>query len=178
MKAVRSVVAIGIGAALFFVIGYAVRVPIFANTNIGFQYAILAFFGVVFGPVVGGLVGLIGHALIDLTYGWGIWWSWVIVSGIVGVGFGLLKKLVNIETGFGVKKAITFNIGNLICNGLGWALIAPILDQVIYKEPFDKVITQGWSGGISNFLAVLVIGTLLLFLYSKTKFSKGSLTKE
>ena len=48
---VKTVVAIGIGAALFFVLG-KIAIPSFvANTNISLQYAILAMFATLFGPI-------------------------------------------------------------------------------------------------------------------------------
>lgn len=93
---VKSIVAIGIGAALFFVLGRFVAIPSpVPNTNISVQYGLLAFLAVVYGPVVGGLVGLIGHALIDFSYGWGIWWSWVIASAVFGVLVGFATKVLS-----------------------------------------------------------------------------------
>lgn len=72
---VVQVVAIGIGAALFFVLGRFVAIPTpIPNTTISIQYAILAVLAVLYGPWVGLLAGLIGHVLIDVT-GYGIWIS-------------------------------------------------------------------------------------------------------
>ena len=70
---VKTIVAIGIGAALFFVLGRFVAIPSpVPNVNICVQYGLLAFMSVVFGPIAGALMGLIGHALIDFSYGWGV----------------------------------------------------------------------------------------------------------
>ena len=52
---VRSVVAIGIGAALFFVLGkVSIPTPV-PNTYISLQYAIQAVFATLFGPIAGQL---------------------------------------------------------------------------------------------------------------------------
>jgi len=73
---VRSIVATGIGAALFFVLGRFVAIPSgVPNTNIALQYGVLAFIAAVFGPIAGLLSGLIGHFFIDFSFGWGVWWS-------------------------------------------------------------------------------------------------------
>ena len=65
-----TVVAIGIGAALFFVLGRFVAIPSpVPNTNIAAQYGLLAFMAALFGPLAGMLIGLIGHALIDFSWG-------------------------------------------------------------------------------------------------------------
>ena len=95
---VVTIVAIGIGAALFFVLGRFVAIPSpVPNTTISIQYGLLAFMAALFGPVAGILIAFIGHALIDFSYGWGIWWSWVIASGVAGLVMGLGAKKINVE---------------------------------------------------------------------------------
>ena len=107
---VRMVVATGIGAALFFVLMRFVAVPSgIPNTTLNLAYAILALFAGIFGPLAGLLIGLIGHVLTDLTWGYGIWWSWVIASAVFGLIVGLFFKLYRIEDGeFGTKQLIIF----------------------------------------------------------------------
>lgn len=69
-NSIKTVVAVGIGAALFFVLGRFVAIPSpVPNTNISLQYAVLALLAAMYGPVAGGLIGFIGHALIDLSWG-------------------------------------------------------------------------------------------------------------
>ena len=92
-SSIKTVVAVGIGAALFFVLGRFVAIPSpVPNTNISLQYAVLALLAAMYGPVAGGLIGFIGHALIDLSWGGSPWWSWVITSAFVGVVIGLFAK--------------------------------------------------------------------------------------
>lgn len=175
---VKTFVAIGIGAALFFVLGRFASIPVFANTSVNIQYALLAFMAVVFGPVAGALIGLIGHALIDFTT-YGPWWSWILTSAVVGLVIGFFGRKINVESGsFTQKDAISFNIANVIGNAIGWILIAPTLDILIYQEPANKVYTQGLIAGVANIVTTAVVGTLLLYAYSKTKTKKGSLDRE
>mgnify|MGYP000363886759 FL=1 len=73
---IKTVVAIGIGAALFFVLGRFVAIPSgVPNTNISLQYAVLGLLAAMYGPLAGGLIGFIGHTLIDLSWGGSPWWS-------------------------------------------------------------------------------------------------------
>lgn len=66
---VKTIVAIGIGAALFFVLGRFVAIPSpVANTTVSTQYGLLAFLSVVYGPVAGALVGFIGHTQIGRAH--------------------------------------------------------------------------------------------------------------
>jgi energy-coupling factor transport system substrate-specific component len=50
---------------------------------------------------------------------------------------------------------------------LVWGFVARTLDLVIYKEPFGKVTIQGFAAAGVNSVVVLVLGSLLLFGYSK-----------
>ena len=52
---IKTVVAIGIGAALFFVLGRFVAIPSgVPNTNIRLQYAVLGLLAAMYGPLAGG----------------------------------------------------------------------------------------------------------------------------
>lgn len=177
---VKTIVAIGIGAALFFVLGRFASVPVFANTTLTFQYALLAFFAVLFGPIAGALIGLVGHILIDLTFPWGLWWSWILVSGVVGCGFGFVMKGVKLDEGAftSVRGILQFIIGTALVNLVAWGGLAPVLDILMYEEPANRVFTQGLVAFTGNALTTAVVGTLLLVAYFKARPAKGSLTKE
>ena len=177
---VKTIVATGIGAALFFVLGRFVAIPSgVPNTNISIQYGLLAFIAAVYGPIAGLLSGLIGHFLIDFSWGWGVWWSWVIASSFFGCVMGFLTRRFTLEDGeFSKHDAIGFNIGQAISHLLAWVLIAPVLDIVMYAEPANKVFLQGLVSAGINILATGVVGTLLLFAYAAAKPKKGSLKKE
>ena len=80
---IKEVVAIGIGTALFVVLTN-VQVPfmIIPNTALQSRVAVLTFFSAVFGPIVGGAIGIIGHALGDALFYGSVWWSWVFPDGL------------------------------------------------------------------------------------------------
>lgn len=177
---VKTVVAIGIGAALFFVLGRFVAIPSgVPNTNISLQYAVLGLLAGMFGPIAGGLIGFIGHTLIDLSLGGSPWWSWVIASAITGVISGILWKQLGIMKGnFGKMQIVTFILTALVAHAIAWIVIAPVLDILIYAEPSDKVFVQGAVAAAANFLTTAVVGTLLAIAYNKTVAKQGSLDKE
>ena len=127
---VKTIVAIGIGAALFFVLGRFVAIPSpVPNTNISTQYGLLAFMAVLFGPLAGALIGFIGHALIDFSFGWGVWWSWVIASGVFGLLVGLASKKIRLDEGVcGKKEILGFNVTQIIAHIICWGLVAPVLE--------------------------------------------------
>lgn len=144
-NSIKTVVAIGIGAALFFVLGRFVAIPSpVPNTNISLQYAVLALLAAMYGPVAGGLIGFIGHTLVDLSWGGIPWWSWVITSAFVGVVVGAFARKLNVQEGdFGKAKAAVFAIANVVAHVIGWVVVAPVLDILIYAEPAKKSICTG-----------------------------------
>ena len=177
---VKTVVAIGIGAAIFFLLARFASIPVFANTYISFQYAVLGFFAALFGPIAGALIALIGHSLTDLSFGFGLWWSWIIVSTIVGFCFGFILKKVKVAEGeFDNPKVVAqFCIWTAIIHLVGWGVIAPALDILIYAEPVEKIFVQGLIAGVANAVTTAVIGSILLFIYSKTRPKTGSLKQD
>ncbi|HFI0047850.1 TPA: ECF-type riboflavin transporter substrate-binding protein [Streptococcus suis] len=178
-NSIKTVVATGIGAALFVVIGLLINIPTFVpNTSIQLQYAVQTLLSVVFGPVVGFLVGFIGHTLKDsLTYG--PWWSWILASGVVGLVIGFAKNRLRVEEGiFEGKDILVFNIFQVVANVIAWGIIAPVLDIVIYSEAANKVFTQGLVAGIVNSITVAIAGTILLGVYARSQTKTGSLSKD
>ncbi len=103
----------------------------------------------------------------------------MVASGVACFGAGLVYPRLKVEEGiFGVKDILMFNAYQIISNAVAWIIVAPVLDIVIYAEPVNLVFTQGVAATILNAISAGVIGTLLLFAYSKTRAKKGSLTKE
>jgi energy-coupling factor transport system substrate-specific component len=176
----RTIVATGLGAAIFTLLFMYVKVPSpIPETSFQTAYGLSALFGALFGPIAGGLIAFIGHALSDgIQYG-SPWWSWVIASGVSGIIFGFSYKRTNVEEGeFKVKDILTFNIIQIIGNLVAWVIVAPVLDIVIYQEPVNLVFTQGITAAIMNSISAGVIGTLLLIAYAATRTKKGSLAKK
>ncbi|MDR3145975.1 MAG: ECF-type riboflavin transporter substrate-binding protein [Treponema sp.] len=176
---VRTVVAIGIGSALVFVLMRFVAIPSgVPNTNLNLASAILTVFGALFGPIAGLLIGFIGHTLTDLTWG-GVWWSWVIADALYGLLIGLFWKVYRIEEGeFDLKNCLVFNAVQIAANVIAWIGVAPVLDILIYQEPANKVFLQGIVAGGLNAAVVLILGSILVFGYAKTRVKAGSLKAE
>ncbi|WP_430509778.1 ECF-type riboflavin transporter substrate-binding protein [Gottfriedia solisilvae] len=177
---IKSIVAIGIGAAVFIILGRFGSIPTgVPNTNVETAYAFLALMAVLYGPLAGLLIGLIGHTLKDAIFYGSPWFSWVIASAIVGLIIGLASKKINIQNGeFGNKGMIQFNLIQVLANALAWFVVAPALDILIYSEPVNKVFVQGVVAGVANIVTVAILGTILLTVYAKTRPKQGSLTKD
>ena len=177
---IKEVVAIGIGTALFVALTQ-IQIPLgfIPNTALQPRAALLAFLAAVFGPVVGGAVGLIGHALGDALFYGSVWWSWVFPDAVFGILVGVFASKYAIKDGGFDKKAIVlFEIVQVVGNALAWILVAPVLDILIYAEPANKVFSQGFFAFLGNIIIIAILGTLLAVGYSKIGAKSSSLTKE
>ncbi len=75
----RQVVYGAIGAALYGALSWFTNfLAIPAAGNISFRpaVAVLIFFGVAYGPIVGLLAGFIGNTIGDQASGYGFYWNW------------------------------------------------------------------------------------------------------
>jgi len=177
---IQQVVAAGIGTALFVALTQ-VQIPlvIVPNTALQVRAALLAFLSAVYGPIVGGIVGLLGHALGDAFFYGSVWWSWVFPDAIFGILVGLFAKKFKItEGGFDVKAIVLFNIVQVVANAIAWIIAAPVLDIIVYAEPANKVFAQGALAFVANIIIIAILGTLLGVAYSKIMTKSSSLQKE
>lgn len=177
---IKEVVATGIGTALFVVLT-EVQIPLgfIPNTSLQPRAAVLTFLAAVFGPLVGGIVGLLGHALGDAMFYGSVWWSWVFPDAVFGIIVGLFVKKYKIkEGGFEGKAIVLFNVVQIVANAIAWIVVAPVLDILIYSEPANKVFAQGVFAFLGNIIITAILGTLLGVGYTKIGAKSSSLTKE
>ena len=176
----RTIVATGIGAALFTLLFMYIKIPTgIPETQVQSAYGVGGFFAAMFGPVAGFLIAFIGHAISDSVQYGSAWWSWVIASGVTCFVIGLSFPKLKVDEGqFTVKDMILYNIYQIVGNVIAWLVVAPVLDIVIYAEPANLVFTQGIGATVLNAISAGVIGTVLLLLYSKTRAGKGTLKQE
>ncbi|MEZ8346144.1 ECF-type riboflavin transporter substrate-binding protein [Vibrio splendidus] len=176
----KTVVVIAIGAALYGIGGLPMfGVPVFANTTLKPAMAVLALFSVLFGPIVGFLVGFIGHWVTDLFAGWGVWLTWVLGSGIVGIVIGLFPMMTKNRLQQGelpMKDFVLFVVLALAGNVVGYGCSA-FLDTILYAEPFTKVFTQLSIIAAGNTVLIAVVGFLILKSVAKRNKQSRNLTE-
>ncbi|MCR4903998.1 MAG: ECF-type riboflavin transporter substrate-binding protein [Butyrivibrio sp.] len=178
---IKEVVAMGIGTALFVVLTN-VQIPLVfvPNTALQPRMAILAFFSAVFGPIVGAVIGFLGHALGDAIFYGSVWWSWVIPELVIGLAIGFFApKFAVKEGGFiSTKPIVLFNIVQVVANAVAWILVAPVFDIIIYSEPANKVFVQGAFAFLGNIIIIGILGTILLTAYSRISGKSSNLKAE
>ena len=168
-----------LGAAMFFVIGKFVAIPTpIPNFSLFLQFAILVVFGFYFGPVVGLGVGFLGHFLIDLLSGYGLWFSWIIASGVFGLLVGLTSKIINHwPSPYKVPKILIFSGFVVLIGALCWGVIAPSGDILIYAEPYDVVFIEGIVAFATNTGTALALGLPLIYALKRVPIKHTIINK-
>lgn len=174
-NALRKPAIIVIGAGLFFALGRFVSLPSPVETvDICVQYGLLAFLAVACGPMTGALAGLIGHILIDLSYG-ELCWSWILASAAFGGLLGVLGNVVHLTAAEPDREhLIRFNLCQVATHVVCWAGIAPVLEILLYAENMDRIFEQGLTAALSNSVTTAIVGSALLTAYAAIKRSRNA----
>ena len=155
----RQVVYGAIGAALYGALSWATNFfPLPAAGNITFRpaVAVLIFFGVAYGPIVGLLAGFIGNTLGDLISGFGFYWNWSLGNGLMGMVAGLIMASIT-----------DFKARSQIIKAVGWGALGIAVGMLFAS------LTEIFMGGIDlntalvgyfvpAFLGNLVVTAILL----------------
>ena len=164
-KHLYRMIITGLGTALFFVIGRFLAIPTpIPNFSLYLQYAILVVFGFYFGPVVGFGVGFLGHLLIDLLSGYGIWITWIISSGVFGLLVGLVGYIINKwPNPYKPLKIVIFSLATAVAGAICWIVIAPLGDILVYQVGLETVFVEGLVAFSTNVASALIMGLPLIF---------------
>ena len=164
-KHIYLMVVTALGISMFFVIGKFLAIPTpIPNLSIFLQYAILIVFSFYFGPLVGFSIGFFGHFMIDLLSGYGLWFSWIVSSGLFGLLAGLASLLVNkLFNPYKITAMLLFLLLVTIDGAICWVLIAPIGDILFYQEPFKLVLLEGAVAFGTNMASVLLAGLPIIY---------------
>ena len=181
---VKNILATIIGTLLFFVLGRYIAISIpGTNDVINLQGIITTVFGVICGPIVGAIIGLIGQLLVEISwfglslksYAWGS----IVAAAIFGYLIGFLGKTVHInKQKFNSRKMVIFNIMQIIANGIAWFIVASLLNTIIYKQHFVKELLRGLRTWGANVVIIAIFGTLILAIYSKVRPKKTKTRKQ
>ena len=138
--------------------------------------AIHSVFAAIFGPLAGLLIGFIsqffmvitnsilwGIAIDDIFWRWPTWWHALIFVSLFGLAIGYFRKHYPIEQGtFGIKQMAMFNVVQIAA----YLVFYPIRIMILG-------VTPNWTFFTSASVALIILGTLLLFAYSKIRASGG-----
>lgn len=176
----KSIVTMGLGAALYGVLMVYGAVPIFTNTNLSFAMIVPVFVGGLFGPLPAMITCGVGNVIADLIGGWGMWFDWSIGNAVMGLFVGMLPLYgADIANGvFKVKHAVIYAILCVVGNMLAFGVVTPIFSTALYGQDLNITLMQAIFATAGNTLVLVVAGIPILILLSKRAASKMNLKKE
>lgn len=176
----KSIVTMGLGAALYGVLMVYGAVPIFTNTNLSFAMIVPVFVGGLFGPLPAMITCGVGNVIADLIGGWGMWFDWSIGNAVMGLFVGMLPLYgADIANGvFKVKHAVIYAILCVVGNMLAFGVVTPIFSTTLYGQDLNITLMQAIFATAGNTLVLVVAGIPILILLSKRAASKMNLKKE
>ena len=137
----REVVYMALGAALYGVLSWifnTVPVPSVSLVSLRPTVVIPIFFGFAFGPVVGFFTGFVGNILGDALTGWGVFPTWDIGNGLMGLVPGLVWAFKDRKSA--VNRLVWVTAALLLIAAL-LPIISPNINDPFSGEPANY---GGW----------------------------------
>lgn len=175
----QTIVAIGIGAALFGVLMNYGGIPIFTNTRLTTAQLVPVFVGALYGPLPAFVASTVGNIIADLIGGWGYWFDWSVGNGVLAFFVGLLPLYgADIKNGiFTVKQAVIYAVIAILGNAVAFGVVTPLLTVLFYGGELNITFAQSLFGGLANVLVLVVLGIPILFLLAR-RYARGTNLKE
>lgn len=154
-----------LGIVLFNMIGKYAMIPTgTSGIYIYLQYIILVYLAGKYGPLSGGLIGFLGHAMLEKSSPDPIWWSWVIGSSLLGISIGFLSEKFKVDfSNPEGKDRRKFSLINCGCQIIVWCIIVPLLSIIMKYAPASESFHDGCLAGINNLLTSVIVCDLILF---------------
>jgi energy-coupling factor transport system substrate-specific component len=163
----REVVFAALGAALYGVLSFAtnmIALPAAGNIALRPAVCIPMFFGVVFGPWVGLISGLLGNIIGDALSGWGFWIWWDIGNGLMGMipGFAMMM-ISDYREGRSLIIADVFVVIGVVV-GIGFSSLTEILFSGLdFATAFGGYFVPA---AVTNIVNGIILVPILMVAYS------------
>ena len=130
--------------------------------------AIPMFFGIVFGPITGFVVGLIGNILSDFASFGGLFWNWEIGNGLLGAIPGIayfVMKRIDWTRARGLAMAAVLAVVASVV-GVGFAAMADYIFQIGFA-PADSALADFYFFAGNYAVNGAILTPILLYAYAK-----------
>ena len=155
MNNVKKIALLGIGIALYFVLGMAVKIPLISHIQTDLGYITFGVFLYLLGPVacVVGVVGCLFESLL--------------VSGWIPVGWMIGQLVIGIICGISYKKIKSLSINiiiTVVAVFLGVGIIKTGIECVLYTIPLLVKFPKNAIAFIADTIP-MIIGLLIAWKY-------------
>ena len=172
----RTIVYAAIGAALYGVLGFLVSIVIPGSNNVSVRpaYALVPFFGIAFGPIVGFFTGLVGNMILDQLTGYGAFtaWNWSIANGLAGLVAGLLAASMSDRLRSSSGRIVGAAIIAALATLIGFLFV--FTDIWVFGNSFEAALTGSYGFVIvPNLIASVILTPILVAAWEPLKESIG-----
>ena len=173
----RVIVYSAVGAALYGVLVGIFKIPVPGTTAVDVRpaFALVPFFGIAFGPIVGLFTGLVGNMIGDQISGWGLLtsWNWSIANGLVGLLAGLAPMMLGTMMGRNLmNKAIGGAIAGAVAVVVGFLFV--FSDMVKDQMDFNAVLSEEYIPVIvGDLIATIILVPVLIYAWEPVKARLG-----
>ncbi|HKM22048.1 MAG TPA: ECF transporter S component [Lachnospiraceae bacterium] len=156
-----------VGTVLFVAFSF-VKIPSFPSAGLfRIENIILAYFAMVYGPVVGGIIGGMGYSIASYLTNGASHWSLILSFAIFAIVIGQFRGKYKVSEGeFGVKQMLSFQMAQITANMITWVLIASLLEVLLYEQEVVYVIILGFTEFVYSSLLVGIFTTMLGWMHS------------
>ncbi len=170
----REVVYAAIGAALYGLLSWATNIfPLPAAGNVSFRpaAAVLALFGIVYGPWVGLIAGLVGNTVGDALTGWGLFWNWSIGNGLMGLIPGLVAGMIKNYSG---TRDLGLGIGAGLIGAAVGMLFASLTEIVVSGIDINTALVGYFTPAfLGNAVVIIILVPILMIAYKQIAARQG-----
>ncbi len=141
--------------------------------------AIPMFFGIVFGPITGFVVGLIGNILSDFVSFGGFFWNWEIGNGLLGAIPGIAYFVMK-RTDWTKKRGVAITailavVASVV--GIGFATMTDYAFQIgLGLGTADSALAEFYSFAGNYALNGAILTPILLYAYAKVTTGRARRT--
>ena len=169
----RTIVYAAIGAALYGVLGFLINIVIPGSNNVSVRpaFALVPFFGLAFGPIVGLFTGLVGNMILDALTGYGAFtaWNWSVAVGLVGLLAGLLATTPLATIG---NKIVGSIVVAAVATAVG--LLFVFTDIVVFGNSFEAALTGSYGFAVvPDLIAAVILVPILVAAWDPIKEAIG-----
>ncbi|MCG8352862.1 MAG: ECF transporter S component [Chloroflexales bacterium] len=151
----REVVYMAVGAALYGVLSWAtnlIQLPSISLVSLRPAVVVPIFFGLTFGPAVGFFTGFVGNILGDALTGWGVFPTWNLGNGLMGLVPGLIMAFRNRERATDAVLAIV-------------ALVAAFAMVLLFLFPDTEILLGSGTAGMFWWIPPLGLALIVVIRY-------------
>jgi energy-coupling factor transport system substrate-specific component len=136
--------------------------------------AIPMFFGIVFGPITGFVVGLIGNTLSDFASFGGLFWNWEIGNGLLGaipgIAYFVLKRSDWTRARGLAMAAVLAVVASIV--GVGFAAMADYIFQIGFALA-DSALADFYFFAGNYSVNGAIVTPILLYAYGRATNGRG-----